>query len=306
MTSIKQVEANRRNALQSTGPKTSAGKAVSAKNAIRHGALATMAIPIFETEAEWEEHRAAVVASLYPEGFLETELAERVAFCLWRLKRVARAEREVITVGQETVEEAYLAANRFSTPKPEKLEDACMQAKVAKNRQRLLERLPRQADEAPVARADASTILWAVTGAVEDEEFDLDELTLPDISDDAALEEFPNWTAGLVRRCIAAIAVHDEQTPEALLDAATWRARGEALQQDRQVKEIATAVDRLRRERLLPDEQTLSKLSRYEAALERSLYKALHQLERLQAARTGQAVPPPIAVDVDVVASEGA
>ena len=32
-------------------------------------------------------------------------------------------------------------------------------------------------------------------------------------------------------------------------------------------------------------------LSRYEVTLERSLYKALHELQRLQAARDGQAVP---------------
>jgi hypothetical protein len=41
-------------------------------------------------------------------------------------------------------------------------------------------------------------------------------------------------------------------------------------------------------------------LSRYEMTLERSLYKALHELQRLQAARDGQAVPLPEAVDVDI------
>jgi hypothetical protein len=41
-------------------------------------------------------------------------------------------------------------------------------------------------------------------------------------------------------------------------------------------------------------------LSRYEVTLERSLYKALHELQRLQAARDGQVVPLPEAVDVDI------
>ena len=45
---------------------------------------------------------------------------------------------------------------------------------------------------------------------------------------------------------------------------------------------------------------TLSTLARYEAALERAFYRALHELQRLQAARAGQAVPPPVAVDVDM------
>jgi hypothetical protein len=44
-----------------------------------------------------------------------------------------------------------------------------------------------------------------------------------------------------------------------------------------------------------------SKLSRYETAIWRSLYKALHELQRLQAARhTHGDVLPPIALDVDV------
>jgi hypothetical protein len=44
-----------------------------------------------------------------------------------------------------------------------------------------------------------------------------------------------------------------------------------------------------------------SKLSRYETTIERSLYKALHELQRLQAARGVEgSIPPPAAVDVDV------
>jgi hypothetical protein len=44
-----------------------------------------------------------------------------------------------------------------------------------------------------------------------------------------------------------------------------------------------------------------SKLSRYETAIERSLYKALHELQCLQASRRAEGnVPPPVAVDVEV------
>src|SRR5262245_21371125 len=41
-------------------------------------------------------------------------------------------------------------------------------------------------------------------------------------------------------------------------------------------------------------------LSRYEASFERSYYRALHELQRLQHARLGGHVPPPLAVDVTV------
>src|SRR5262245_36084760 len=49
--------------------------------------------------------------------------------------------------------------------------------------------------------------------------------------------------------------------------------------------------------------EKMSVLSRYEVTLERGLYKALHELQRLQAARNGQAVPLPEAVDVEVSVS---
>jgi len=41
-------------------------------------------------------------------------------------------------------------------------------------------------------------------------------------------------------------------------------------------------------------------LLRYETAIERSIYKAMHELQRLQAARAGEKPPAPIAIDVDV------
>jgi len=44
-----------------------------------------------------------------------------------------------------------------------------------------------------------------------------------------------------------------------------------------------------------------SKLSRYETTIERSLYRALHELQRLQAARRPEgSIPPPAALDVDI------
>jgi len=45
---------------------------------------------------------------------------------------------------------------------------------------------------------------------------------------------------------------------------------------------------------------TYGKLIRYEASIERGIYKALHELQRLQAARNGEKVLPPIAIDVDL------
>ena len=41
-------------------------------------------------------------------------------------------------------------------------------------------------------------------------------------------------------------------------------------------------------------------LSRYESSLEKSFYKAIHELQRVQAIRMGQPVLAPIALDINV------
>jgi hypothetical protein len=44
----------------------------------------------------------------------------------------------------------------------------------------------------------------------------------------------------------------------------------------------------------------LSKLARNESRIERSYYRALHELQRLQAVRDGQVVPAPLVAEIDV------
>jgi len=45
---------------------------------------------------------------------------------------------------------------------------------------------------------------------------------------------------------------------------------------------------------------TYGKLIRYESSIERGIYKALHELQRIQAARNGERPPAPLAVDIDI------
>ena len=42
------------------------------------------------------------------------------------------------------------------------------------------------------------------------------------------------------------------------------------------------------------------KILRYETTIERQIYKALHELIRLQMARQGQKPPAPVAIDLEV------
>jgi len=87
----------RENGAKSRGPKTSRGKAVASRNAMRHGLTArAVVLPGVESTEDWTEHRRGIVASLSPIGALETELAERVALLTWRLRRVVRVETATI------------------------------------------------------------------------------------------------------------------------------------------------------------------------------------------------------------------
>ncbi len=55
----------------------------------------------------------------------------------------------------------------------------------------------------------------------------------------------------------------------------------------------------------IPSKDELDRLLKYEGAIERQLYKAMNQLERLQRMRSGDSVPAPVEVDVDVNTGQG-
>ena len=54
MSSLKQIEANRRNALKSTGPITPEGKEHSRRNALRHGLTSETVIAALEDQEDYQ------------------------------------------------------------------------------------------------------------------------------------------------------------------------------------------------------------------------------------------------------------
>lgn len=161
------AEANRRNALCSTGPKTAAGKSAASQNAHRHGILSREVLLPTESREDFELFRRRLWRALGPAGDLEGLLADRVVSSAWRLRRVLKVETETFESGSR------------------------------------------------------------------------------------------GW-------------------------------KGEKVGLGDTFVSLSVNGD------------SFSKLSRYEAATERGLYRALHELQRLQASRSGQPVPPPVAVDVEI------
>ena len=92
MTSVKQFEANRRNSLKSTGPKTEAGKQASRCNAVRHGLTAETVISALEDAEDYKAFEAAITADYNAQSAVERELVLRLASLLWRLRRATTIE----------------------------------------------------------------------------------------------------------------------------------------------------------------------------------------------------------------------
>jgi hypothetical protein len=92
MTSFRQIETNRRNALKSTGPKTEAGKQTSRCNAVRHGLTAETVIIALEDAEEYKTFEAAITADYDAQSAVERELVLRLASILWRLRRATAIE----------------------------------------------------------------------------------------------------------------------------------------------------------------------------------------------------------------------
>jgi hypothetical protein len=86
------IEANRRNALRSTGPRTETGRAVSSRNALKHGLTAERIILFDEQRESFERVYSDLIAALKPHGPMEHQLAERIALNAWRLRRAYRVE----------------------------------------------------------------------------------------------------------------------------------------------------------------------------------------------------------------------
>ena len=92
MTSDKQIRANRRNALKSTGPKTPEGKAAVRLNATRHGLRSQEVLLPGEDEEALEELDENLRAELQPVGELENLLVDGIIAAHWRLRRLRRVE----------------------------------------------------------------------------------------------------------------------------------------------------------------------------------------------------------------------
>jgi hypothetical protein len=91
-TSIKRIEANRKNAKLSTGPKTSAGKFRSSRNSLKHGLEARRHLIIGEDTKEFQEYKSLQIKMFDPKNPIEVDDCIQIITLGWKLRRFSVVE----------------------------------------------------------------------------------------------------------------------------------------------------------------------------------------------------------------------
>src|SRR3982074_1311573 len=95
MATVLQIEANRRNAQKSTGPKTPEGKAAVSMNALRHGRRARPVVLPGEKREEFDQLCNDLEVEWHPQSRTEQFYVEQMAVSQWKLIRMEVGEAAI-------------------------------------------------------------------------------------------------------------------------------------------------------------------------------------------------------------------
>jgi len=286
MPSEKQIAANQQNAQQSTGPSTTSGKAVSRMNALKHGALAKSVLVksqyLHECPRAFKKLCREYYQDLTPVGPLEEMLVNEIVTAAWRLRRARRAESGEISLSVDTGTHERETENRVF---------------------RELLQPPSPYDEGLVPRLQKSAIgcqyiiqcLKLVRLSVEQE----GELTAASLDNfKHALMQRPNPFATSLEQFRDRFTAKSGKLERAAL---RQKLKQEVMDYlDHEITEIRVCwlIDHKEREAIeeqarqsaavLPSLATLDKLLRYQTTLERQMYRALDQLQKLKLRRQAE------------------
>ena len=95
MTTLFQIQANRQNAMKSTGPRTEAGKQKSAQNAQTHGLSVSDQTLLSQNSPELTRLLASYTETYNPQNEAEQTLVRELALATLRLRRIEAAESQL-------------------------------------------------------------------------------------------------------------------------------------------------------------------------------------------------------------------
>ena len=96
MTSQNRIDANRRNALKSTGPRSASGKFKARYNALWHGAFAADLLLPGEDPRAFASLRRKLRNFYRPANEEQEFIVNRIVLCAWRLQRLAATETRIL------------------------------------------------------------------------------------------------------------------------------------------------------------------------------------------------------------------
>lgn len=290
-----------------------------ALNGMKHGILSEL-VPSWE-RAGYADHVQAVRGSLGANTYLQQRLVDRAALALWRLDRVARWEAESMEADQRRFADNIQARDvEFSFPV---LDQRPIDARGLKDSLKALAELTGEGEQALLAHPDTVELIaadldslataWAAVRSGEGlASFTQDQNESVGVALLSALQETWNVDASRVARLLAgrkptrdeveAVADWDwriESGEVAVLLKEAVRVAGEGLsswlikeqyEASGKAGKIRTVNARLpvllaqeQARAVEPDQRRLEKVARYEAHLERVLYRALKELRELEA-----------------------
>jgi hypothetical protein len=266
--SPEQIEANRCNALKSTGPLTPEGKTASCSNALKHGILSRQVVVrghhIKESRDEFESFYRQYYEHLAPIGPLEEMLVDEIIATNWRLRRARTAESAEVALSVDGGVWGHRKANEC--------------------------RSLRQILEDSVLRHTSSVgVAWIENSLRELR----DTIARGGKLDADALETFECAFADSSDRIFQKLddLRFEEADKERILDYLDQELKN-LRERFLQLTERESIEEQARQEAaVLPPAQTLDKILRYETALDRRLFRAVSELERLQRRRLGENVP---------------
>ena len=111
MPTDRQLAANKKNALKSTGPKTTEGRAAVRLNGVKHGLTAATLILPGEEESDFDSLLAGFESEHHPSTPTEEALVRQMTMAQWRLRRLYNVEAAFFTLRlvdlNEEIEDDY-------------------------------------------------------------------------------------------------------------------------------------------------------------------------------------------------------
>lgn len=286
------------NGAKSSGAKTPTGILSRALAQTTHGIKAWTPVLPTEREEDWVELRDGIDEDWQPVGRTEQELTYCLSLAFWQRRRLYRHEKELVLRNAKEETNSYSWGPRdddeegeLSSPSIWNGGQAALRKEIAvcETVLTLLQILSHEPDTVAVHTADALLLAERILMVVLKKGDPVPTLSEPT----------EGWTAGTIRELVAELASDCGKKPQGILGV-VYREAKECLESMQgQLDQVLHHVE----QSSLPagyQNHDSSRLWDYDRRHLNTIIRVIHELERLRAARQGQAVAPPAALDVTV------